>query len=172
MSGEKLVYWDSGIFIAWLTDEARDPAEMQGIEEQIEAFEKGTLFICTSTLTLAEILPGQLPRKVREIFENLDRNRNFEFVQVTKKIARLAQELRDYYSRSKVGTSTTLAIPDSVYLATAIIQGCEVFYTFDAKERPGKSQALAPLSGTIAGKYYLKIEKPGPSSDYSPRMNP
>jgi predicted nucleic acid-binding protein len=159
----KLVYWDTGIFLALLSNEQREQNEMTGINEQVNLFDGGQLYLCTSVITLAEILQSQLPPKAVEAFEKLTQRRNFLLVNVNKSIAKIAQEIRNYYSKQLDAIGVTLAVPDAIHVATAISRKCEVFYTFDAKDRPGKSRALIPLSGTIAGKYYLTIEKPHPN---------
>lgn len=171
MSGiKKLVYWDTGILVALLADEQRDPIEMQGIEEQVQLFDKNELIIYTSTITRIEVLHSQMSNKAVQGFESLLKRPNFQFAAVTNNVARIAHDIRDYYSKLKDEVGETLSTPDAIHLATAIDQKCDVFYTFDEKVRPGKSRSLVPLNGTIANKFYMKIEKPSPSSRFQPRL--
>jgi hypothetical protein len=45
MSGIKpIVYWDTCIWLAWIKNEKRDPGEMEGVQEQVDQFEKRKFF--------------------------------------------------------------------------------------------------------------------------------
>src|SRR5436853_6164062 len=101
MSGSKpeLVYWDAGIFLAWMTDEQRaDPADLEGIKEQVKLFSDGKLQLATSVITLTEILESQLPHGARETFEKLFQRRNCHLVNLDRNMASIAHNIRDFYS--------------------------------------------------------------------------
>jgi predicted nucleic acid-binding protein len=173
MSGNKIrsIYWDANIFIAWLSGENRDPDEMNGIAEQLEMLEKGKLIICTSTITLTEVLRSKLLPHNAELFGLLFKRPSYQLIDVSRKVIATAHDIRDYYSRHKEAASTDLTTPDAIHLASAIEEGCEVFYTFDGKDSRGKSRTLIPLSGPIAGGlHYLIIEKPKVSPNYQPKL--
>jgi predicted nucleic acid-binding protein len=172
MSGNKnVVGWDTGIFIAWLTDEKRNANEIIGIEEQIELFNSGQLIITASTLIFTEISANRL---LKQHLDKLDKftqtSRNFVLTDVTKRIAKLAGEIQDYYRHLEDGVDAPILTPDAIHLATAINNQCSHFYTFDEKNRVGKSRGLVPLSPLIAKRYNLIIEKPFPSPNYQHRM--
>jgi hypothetical protein len=92
-------------------------------------------------------------------------------VNLDVEVAEKAQNIRDYYSKTKDAISATITQPDAIHLASAIsITNCECFYTFDGKDKRGKSRSLLPLNSTIAGKYYLKIAKPGYGESFQARI--
>ena len=156
MNGSK-VYWDSGLFIAVLFLEERDPEEMNGIKELQQLFNEGKLIICTSVITLTEILLTPIRQVDYDNFLEMIAKANFELILVDAEIAQIAQVIRTFYSNNGYGTITTT---DAIHLASSIKKECAVFYTFDGKDKPGKSLGLIPLSGTIAGRYYMEIKKP------------
>jgi predicted nucleic acid-binding protein len=157
----KTVYWDTGIFIAWLNTEKRDQLETANIEEQLIQFENKKLILCTSVITLLEILPSQLSYKRYQLFENLSARSNFQFINVDITVSTIARNIRDYYSKIKDASSTTITQPDAIHLASAINRNCDCFYTLDQADKKGRSRGLLPLSGSIAKSYYLRIERPG-----------
>lgn len=156
-------YWDSCIPIAWLQNEvnAYGSEGIDGIAEQIARFERQQSHLATSVLTLTEMLQSKIPPEVREKFETLFNRRNFHLVDVNRRIATLASEIRDFYQNVGDGYRT-VSTPDAIHLATAIYFECNVFYTFDGagKVRRNEDRRLLTLNGTIANRYRLTIMKP------------
>lgn len=169
---QRLVYWDSGIFLAWLSNEPRAREEMDGIAEQIRSIDKGNLLVCTSTITLTEVLRSHLTDAQYNKFRSLFDGQKYQLIDVTRKIAFNAHEIRDYYSKLKDGLGV-VTTPDAIHLATAISRQpeCEYFYTFDGKNRPNKTRALLPLNGALAGgRFYLEVRKPLASKGFQPEL--
>ncbi len=161
MSGKApLYYWDSCLFLAWLKDETtRKPGEMDGVREFVDKLRKGQISIITSTMTYVEVTTAKLPIGVTTLLEDVFKKRNLQKIAVDIKIAKLARDLRDYYSlRASEHNNKTLSSPDAVHLATAILYKVDEFHTFDEKNRNG-TLGLIPLSGDVGG-HSLIICKP------------
>ncbi|MDQ2731803.1 MAG: PIN domain-containing protein [Armatimonadota bacterium] len=157
----ELTYWDTGIFLAWFLNEQRQPGEMDGIRYQASLVEQKKVRIITSTITIVEVLESKLPVPAREQWLNFTRRPDCILFAVTQTIARMAQEIRNYYSLKTDGYPT-VTTPDAIHLATAIHAKCNVFYTLDAQNKVGKQRGLLPLHGYFAGRYRLRIEMPNP----------
>jgi predicted nucleic acid-binding protein len=163
MNGSKreTIYWDTGVFIAWLSNEKReDLTELAGVNHLIQQFDADRIILSTSVITLPEILPSQLRTETNQKLMRLRNKRNFRYFQTDLVIATLAREIRDFYSKNKDLLGATLPTPDSIHLATAIRNDCTYFYTFDSETKKGRNVGLLQLGDTIAGKYPLNIRKP------------
>jgi len=66
--------------------------------------------------------------------------------------------VRNYYSMRPEFENRTLATPDAIHLASAIMNRATEFHTFDGGG-VGKSLGLLPLTGNVAG-HKLTICKP------------
>lgn len=164
MSGSKktILYWDSCIFISWLKEELRpDPQELLAVGEYIKRIEKREVVIVTSTITQIEVGACNVGKGVLPLFDSLMKRKNIIRIAVDIKIASMARTLRDYYksepSTPGVINTRTLSVPDSIHLATAILNKVDVFHTFDNNNK--KTLGLIPLSGNVA-EHNLLIEKP------------
>ena len=160
MAGVDKFYWDSCLFIAWLKDEQdRKPGEMDGVRDYIERLNRREIVIFTSTLTFVEVRETKIGAGGFEMFESVMQRKATQRVSVDTKIAKLAGNLRDYYSeRHDEYRGLTLSGPDAIHIATAIINKVSEFHTFDETNRHG-SLGLIPLSENVGG-YNLKICKP------------
>ncbi len=166
MSGRlSTVYWDTCVFIAHLTGEQKGASAISGMDEWIEKMERGQAIIATSALTLAEILESRLTDQKRKTYRALFQRKHLQLVACDEPIARLASEIRAYYSRTSGPDEKTISVADSIHLATAI-NNSEViseFHTFDgsdpAKGEKKRARLLIPLSGNVAG-YQLRICEP------------
>ena len=161
MSGSREVYyWDTCIFIAWLTDEKRqDERDMDGIRKYIKRLQKREITIVTSAITHIEILEASVGSAGVSSFEKLTKRKNFQTIATDIKIAKIAQEIRNYYSLKKAeNNNKNISVPDAIHLATAILHKVKSFHTFDKNDRKN-TLGLLPLSGNIA-EYQLTIEKP------------
>lgn len=154
MSGKKVYYWDTCLFIAWLKNEKRDPGQMEGLQEAVDEFESDEAVIVTTIITKQEVLPGSLSKEQQEEFSNILKRKNMVVVEVTPPINDLSIKIRDFYYRSGRST-TTISVPDAIHLATAIIYKVDVFQTFDGAAGGG----LLQYDGNIAG-HDLKIKMP------------
>ena len=150
--GDQPFYWDTCLFIAWLKDEKRKlSSEMDGVREYIERLKRREIKIITSTLTITETTEAKVEADVLNIFDDLMKRRNLSKVAVDMRVARLARDLRDYYSqRPDEFNKKTLSVPDSIHLAIAILYRAQEFNTFDRHNRSG-TLGLLPLNGDVAG---------------------
>ncbi len=167
MSGDKILYWDSSIFISWIKNENRpDPNDMAGVRDVIERLKKRDVKIITSAITQTEVAACNVGQLVMPLFDELLKRKNIQRIAVDIKIAHTARTLRDFYrnkpqeldEKGKVIGEKTLSVPDAIHLATAILNKVDAFHTFDAKNGKG-SLGLLPLNGNVAG-HNLVIEKP------------
>lgn len=162
MSGSKaspIYYWDSCLFIAWLTDEQRPAGEIDGLKKVVDAIERRKATMITSTLTIAEITEKKVGAGVWHLLEDLLKRPNVQRLSVDSKVAGLARDLRDYYwSRPNEYNNKTLSVPDAIHLAAAILYKVDEFQTFDRSNRKN-SLGLIPLSGDVAG-HDLAVRKP------------
>ncbi len=157
---DTIFYWDTCVFIAWLKDEKRPSGEMDGVRAVIEGFKKRHFRIFTSVITFTEVTEAKVGAGVINMFEDLFKRPDLGRINVDPRVAKLARDLRDYYSaRPEEFNNKTLSVPDSIHLATAILYRASEFHTFDRKNRNG-SLGLIPLSGNVAG-HNLKISAPG-----------
>lgn len=164
MSGKiESVYLDTCIFLAHIKNEQRvDPKDLQGINEIVKVWNEHKIHIVTSTLTITEILLSRVGDDAYETFNRFFQHRTAYLVSVSRPIAEMASEVRDYYD-IQYQKHKTLTTPDANHLATAIWFGCTKFYTFDEKEdHTRKNLPLIPLGPRIADKYNLVILKPQP----------
>ena len=132
---------------------------MEGVRGVVARWNKGEVRIITSTIMLTEVTPAQIPEPALSLFDKALRRRTFKVVGVDQRIARLAANLRDHYA--KIQGSKSLATPDALHLATAIIHEADEFHTFDGGD-DNRTLGLLGLSGNVAG-HKLKIDKPPPN---------
>ncbi|MBI3945400.1 MAG: PIN domain-containing protein [Armatimonadetes bacterium] len=171
MGGKRVrAYWDTCILLALLKREKREnPLDMQGVYHQARMCDEGQVEVITSVHTLVETHDSTLPDEGRKQLVNLRRHPHFMLAETTVRIAEIAREICDHYRREDPeGLRVTSS--DSIHLATAILYKCDVFYTFDGcGKKPRRSRPLLPMSGNVANKYTLRIEKPptDPSGQFS-----
>ena len=154
-------YWDTCIFLAWLKNEKqRKPGEMDGVREYIQRLMKRQVSIMTSVLTITEISIAKIPAGTENLLDEVMQRPNFPRIAVDMKIARLARDLRNYYLTQNGIDGMTLTVPDSLHLASAILNKATEFHTFDEHDKPKQhALGLLPLSGNVAG-HDLIICKP------------
>ncbi len=152
-SGNNIIYWDSAVFIAYFTQETtRTKEELAGIDQVVDAFDKGKCVLVTSMITKAELLPAKLGVENYARLSDLWQRKQFQAVEVTEAIIDLANEIRGFYAAKGEKVPAT---PDSIQLATAIKIGVDVFQTFDG----GKKRGLLQMDGNVAG-HHLSIKVP------------
>ena len=163
MTGNNIIYWDSCIFLSYLKGENRpDPLDMLGVEELVQLIDDEDVDLVTSTISLTEVLASTLPPDAKGKFNSLFGRRNIHLVEVSKEIALIAHELRDYYKNVNDGMPT-ITTPDAIHIATAIKMSCSKLYTFDENDKR-KNRALIPLAQPLIGKYQISILKPRASA--------
>jgi predicted nucleic acid-binding protein len=147
-TGRKTYYWDSSSFIAWLNGgKGHSKDVIDGLDAIAKEINENRAILCTSVITETEVLQGKLSPEQITKFQNLFKRRNVISIGVDSKIARLASEIRNYYSTKKVRIST----PDSIHLATAIIYGADEFHTLDGDGERQRPSDLLRLNGDVAG---------------------
>lgn len=146
-SGRHLIYWDANVFIAWLSDEQRAPAEMSGIADVAEAADAGKLTILTSVLTRTEVLDCHMPPDARRKLDLVFKRRHVQLIEVTLRVAERSHEIRNHYHSKGIKVTTI----DALHLATAVLYGADEFHTFDGAGRKRRPNDLISLSGSIAG---------------------
>ena len=159
------VYWDTCVWLAWFAEEARKPGEIEGIQEDVEQFERGDILIATSPIILPEMLnlgnrlTGRQKDRLDKFFDRSDLIKIAPDIQV----CRIAQKLRDYYFiQCQTDGLPTLDMGDALHLACAIRYRCLAFHTLDENDskKPSKpKRGLLGLSGNVAG-YALTVRKP------------
>lgn len=151
-----LYYWDTCLFLAWIKDEERPHGEMDGVREVVGRVKKRDAVMLTSVITTTEVLQSKLPAGVGNLFHGL--MQRIERKSVDIKVAKLAHDLRDYYSTISDYGGKTLSVADALHLATAILFRADEFHTFDGSNGRN-SLGLLQLSGNVAG-HNLTICKP------------
>jgi predicted nucleic acid-binding protein len=151
--GNKIIYWDSAVFIAYFTQEkTRTQAELTGIDQVVSAFDEGNCVLVTSMISKVELLPSRLGGENYNKLSLLWKRKQFQPVEVTEAIIDLANEIREFYASKKEKPPAT---PDCIHLATAIKSDVNLFQTFDG----GKKRGLLQMDGNVAG-YNLSIQVP------------
>lgn len=159
------VYWDTCIWLAWFGEETRKSGEIEGIQEDVEQFERGDVFLATSPIILPEMLnlSNRLTSRQKDRFEKFFDRSDVIKIAPDISVCRIAQRLRDYYfTQHQTDGLPTLDIGDALHLACAIRYNCLAFHTFDENDvrKPSKpKRGLIGLSGNVAG-YALTIRKP------------
>jgi len=131
---------------------------MEGIREMVSQLDGNEAKLVTSVMTETEVLESTLTQVAQLKFTGVLKRRCVQVVTVDRRISKLAREIRDFY-KQQPNRKRTVSSPDSIHLATAILYEVDTFYTFDEND-DNENLGLIPLSGTIAGKYNLIIQKP------------
>jgi predicted nucleic acid-binding protein len=157
-AGRKIYYWDASLFLAWLMNEPREPAVMEGIAEIAQDINDNKAILITSVITRTEVFEGRLSDDVRQKFTDLFKRRNVKQIAVDERVAELARQIREYYSVQK--PSVRIETPDSLHLATAILYKADELHTTDGSGKRRRPSDLISLSGNVAGQYPLTILLP------------
>jgi predicted nucleic acid-binding protein len=135
----KRVYWDSCVWIAYISEEA---GRAERCESLIKQAQKGDLEIWTSALTLAEVYKLKCDQEVKalavakdEQFESFIQQPFVMVVQIDGAIGVAARRLLRNHPPLKKPN-------DAIHLASAAFGNVEALYTFD-------SENLIPLSNKI-----------------------
>lgn len=157
-------YWDSSVWIAWLTAEEAYAEYLSNMEEYAVQADDGKIVLVTSSLTRGEVLETKIGEQASTKFQDFLKRPNVMEASADPRVTSLSHEIRDYYqARKEAGESKkTLATPDAVHLATAILYDVEQFHTFDDGKKSRRHLGLLGLSGNVAG-HPLVICKPQPT---------
>jgi predicted nucleic acid-binding protein len=130
---------------------------MEGIDEMVRSVDKGDAILITSAITRIEVLDSTLTDAQRAKFRQAIGRKSIQSLACSMRVADKAHELRDFYQAK----GQKLQTPDAIHLATAIIYGADILYTFDgiAKDKPQKNMKFLPLNGDVAG-HGLAIQIP------------
>ena len=157
-------YWDSPLFIAYLTD--HDKAKTATVASLLQSHYTGAISIVISSFLIAEIRSVALPgaptpsdesetevhrigsEQARQVQQMLHSDALDMYV-LTPRIAQLAADIGNQYPRLLPG--------DCVHIATAIESDSDVLFTWDGsgqRRRPGR---MLRYDGQIEG---LAIKEP------------
>jgi predicted nucleic acid-binding protein len=151
--GSSIIYWDTAVFIAYFTQEpTRTKEELTGIDQVVDAFDKGNCVLVTSMISKVELLPSKLGPANFARLSLLWKRKQFQPIEVTEAIIDIANEIREFYAAAGGKVPAT---PDCIHLATAIKVGVDVFQTFDGARKRG----LLQMDGNVAGRN-LSIKVP------------
>ncbi len=138
---KELIYWDACVFISWLSNEERKPAETSGMEEVARLFDGNKIVLVTSVLSRVETLHGLMTEEAQKKYIELLSSPNLDEIEVHRDIAQLAHEIRSYYKIQGKKTPTTV---DAIHIATAMWAKADELHTFDGC---GKEPGLLTLNG-------------------------
>jgi predicted nucleic acid-binding protein len=130
------LFWDSGVFTAYLCDE-QEKYDIASIQKYLEEAKSGQVKIYTSTIASAEILPRRM-KKAGDFEAFLEDFQGAVIaIDPSPNVMRLSGRLRDLPYKKGKSTGRQLATPDAILLATAIhlcdAYGVKLtaFHTFD-----------------------------------------
>lgn len=116
-------YWDSSVFLEWLNRQPKRAA----CESVLRAAEKGETLICTSALTLGEVIKlkghDPLTRDRRDLINDFFRQDYIHICNLTPHIGRRSQEM--------IWTHPHLKPKDAMHIATADCRYIPLIETFD-----------------------------------------
>ena len=133
-------YFDACIYLAYLQNDTASYSKRKiaSIGTVWSRSERGDVAVMTSTVTITEVLSHKLSRDAeKKFFQAINFAHQVE--DVTPPIALRAREYRDYYQKKPVqvpggdkkAIRSGLTTPDAIHLATASINRCDEFWTFD-----------------------------------------
>lgn len=140
-------YWDSCIFIAWIKDEKRPAGEMQGLAEIVREIDAGKVILMTSTISLGEVLAGDLTEEQRERYESSLKKPTIVSITPDARISAEAGRIREFYRKK----GWSVGLEDAIHLASALLWKADELHTFDEK--------LLRFNGNIMGRA-IRVCKP------------
>lgn len=147
----RVYYWDTSVFLHWLSDPVKEKNVIDAIEQIVQASERNEAVIITSTITRIEVLRHKMDTATAEKFDALFPHA-VEWVSVTPPIARIAHEIRNYYHSQN--PPKKIKTPDCIHLASAIGTPADEMHALD------EDDLLVLTENVLGGKYKLKIIKP------------
>jgi len=158
------------MFYEWLGDEVVTTSEKDGLNDVLDANDKGENAIFTSVITDLEVVPSKLEAKKENAIDQYNAlfdSVKFHPLELTKNIITRAKEIREFYyveADENGQNGKMMDLGDAIHLATATIFEVDEFHTRD-KAKKGSKVPLVGLyehSGEdkVCGKYDLKIISP------------
>jgi predicted nucleic acid-binding protein len=145
----RLGYWDTCVFIDLFQQTAGRFDACRHL--QTEAI-KGTLQIVTSAVTLAELIkfdsPSTTQSQQSKVILDFLQNDYFVIRQLDRATAELAHSIRQSHKLTTI---------DAIHVATAIISGASVLYTYDGVTQKRKGLIKCNL---MIGNPPMRIESP------------
>ncbi len=121
------VYWDAAAFVAYLKEE---PVRVDKCTEVLDAAERGEIIICTSALTLAEVVRGKHLAAVEiersSAITDLFASEFIEVFGLDRHIAEVARELC-------WSCGNGLKPNDAIHVATACEASVKEFHSFNGR---------------------------------------
>lgn len=158
-SGRYWHYWDSCIFLHWLSDPQKDAAVVDGIEDIVRLVERGDSGVMTSVITRIEILRSRLDKKHVTSFIKLFSRPGIQQINVDPRVAQLAHDIRDYYASQQ--PPVKFWTPDCIHIASAILYEADEMNTLDGAGKRRRPNDLITLNENVMGGLHrLVIRKP------------
>jgi hypothetical protein len=149
-------YWDTCIFLHWLSDPVKDKGVVDGIEDIVKMSERGDATIFTSVITRIEVLRAKMTDDAAMQFLKLF-PRAVEWVNVDPRVAQLAHDIRNHYSEPD---KRDMATTDAIHLATAIIFEADELNTLDGSGKKRRLDLIPLSENVMSGRYKILIRKP------------
>lgn len=118
--------WDSGVFIAWLTEESTAP--LGDIDLVVREIDSGRANLILSVTTYAEILASKYDEKQLQLLDGFLQRSNVVKVDTTVQVAQKAARIRD----AGLQDGRKIKTPDATVVAAAILHKANVLHTLDA----------------------------------------
>lgn len=158
-AGKKVIYWDTSVFLAWLQDEQWEADILDGIELVVRQVHNNQVLLITSVVTDTEVLRCKIPKEAYAKWEGVFMRKNVKMIVHDQRVGRKSNQIRDCLHSKGVRVTT----PDSIHLATAIINEADEFHTLDGAGTRARPEDLIRLNGDpcVEG---LKIITPAATS--------
>lgn len=162
-------YFDASVYLAYLRNEEADYGKdrIRAIDSVWQQSERGGVAVVTSALSLTEVLAQKISQSAEKKFLQAFQSGIHQFDDVTPPIALRARHYRDFYKLHPIkcpggdAMRSDLSTPDAIHLATAVIIGCDQFWTFDGVSLTGKKKTIGMLwLGNRVGADSLVITQP------------
>lgn len=130
MSGTKRkIYWDTGIYCAWLSEERANQKYLPAIRELLKEAGNGKVVIMTSVITLAEILECKYEDAVYKRFQKTFNPYSHVKIDVDTRVAEQASLYRGHYNSKE--PPIKVRTPDAIHMATGALYEADEIWTFD-----------------------------------------
>jgi predicted nucleic acid-binding protein len=163
-SAERIYYWDSCIYIAWMKAEVCHGAvALDAMTRIAEDCERGRCRIITSALIHTEVLQSKVSSDIYRKFCGAF-GRYHQCYDVDSPTSRRAGALREIVWPG----DRTLGTADAIHLATALLRKADEFWTFDEGKK-GRDAGLLELQGCQAIRP-LRVTRPSLSEPEFPGL--
>lgn len=137
-----LIFWDTNLFVYWLEDHPQFAPKVHRIRRRM--LERNDR-LCTSTLTLGEVLTGPYVRQDEAVVQHYRSVLRAPFVEILP----FSEQAADHYARLRA--RLTIAPPDAVQLASAAGAGVDLFLTNDKRLSRLTVPGIQFIAGLDAG---------------------